>query len=115
MSNDRDPLLESLFAEAAFETADDNFDAEVMANVEKRRRNVFIGRVVIVALLLAFELLVSTPLLDSVGVMTEALGTSLIKVNEGWLAIALAPINSVAGLVGMLLLGLHTLYRRWVR
>ncbi len=44
MSNDRDPLLESLFAEAVYEPVDDNFNAEVMANVEKRRRNVFIGR-----------------------------------------------------------------------
>ncbi len=115
MNDDRDPLLESLFAEAVYEPADDNFNTEVMANIEKRRRNVFIGRVAIVALLFVFELLLSAPLQHSVGAMAEALSTSLVEVNDEWVSAAVAPINSVAGLVGMLLLGLHALHRRWVR
>jgi len=115
MSNDKDPLLESLFAETAYEPVDDDFNAEVMANVDKRRRNVFIGRVAIVALLVVFELMLSSPMQHSVSIMTEAMSTSLFEVNNEWLATAIAPLNSVAGLVGMLLLGLHTLYRRWVR
>ncbi len=115
MSNDRDPLLESLFAEAVYEPVDDNFNAEVMANVEKRRRNVFIGRIAIVALLILIELLLSAPMQHSVGIVTEALSTSLLEVNNEWLAAAVAPLNSVAGIVGMLLLGLHTLYRRRFR
>ena len=115
MSNDRDPLLESLFAESAYEPADDGFNAAVMAKVEKRRRSVVIGRVAIFALLIAFELLLSAPIQYSVGVMSEALSASLFDVNNEWLAVAVAPLNSVAGLVGIFLLGLHTLHRRWVR
>lgn len=44
-----------------------------------------------------------------------ALGTSLINVGNEWLAAATAPLNSNAGIIGMLLPGLHALYRRMVR
>ena len=115
MNNDRDPMLESLFAEAAYELTDDNFNAEVMASVEKRRRIVFAGRVTIVALLIVLEILLSAPMQHSIGILTGVLSTSLLEVNNEWLAVAVAPLNSVAGIVGILLLGLHTLYRRWFR
>ena len=75
----------------------------------------FIGRIAIVALLIVFELSLSAPMQHSVGIMTEALSTSLFEVNNEWLAVAVAPLNSVAGIFGILLLGLHTLYRRRVR
>ena len=116
MSDERDPLLESLFAKAAQEPllvpSDDSFNADVMAGVEKRRRNVLAVRVAIVAMLFAFELLMSSPMQNSVGVLTSALDTTLFEVNDGWLATVTAPLNSVAGLVGALLLGVHSLYRR---
>jgi len=115
MTDKRDPLLESLFAESKSEPVDDAFCERVMENVEKRRRNVLIGRIAIVAVLLVFELLLSAPLQNSVGILTEALSASLIEMKNGWLAVIVAPVNSVAGLVGVLFLGLHTLYRRKVR
>ena len=115
MNDERDPLLESLFAQAVCEPANGNFHTMVMASVEKRRRTVFFGRIAIVVLLIALELLLSSPMQNSVGMMTEALSTSLVEVTNEWLAAAVAPLNSIAGLVGMLLLGVHTLYRRMVR
>lgn len=115
MSDERDPLLDSLFAEVANEQADDNFTAKVMLGIEKRRRNVIIGRIGIIGLLFAFEFLLSAPLQNSVGVLAEALSISLVPIQSEWLAAAFAPLNSIAGLIGMLLLGLHTLHRRMVR
>ncbi len=115
MNDERDPLLESLFAQSVREPANGNFQTKVMASVEKRRRTVLFGRIAIVALLIALELLLSSPMQNSVGMMTEALSTSLVEVTNEWLAAAVAPLNSVAGLVGMLLLGVHTLYRKMVR
>jgi hypothetical protein len=115
MNDERDPLLESLFAQAVYEPANGNFHAKVMASVKKRRRIVLFGRIAIVALLIALELLLSSPMQNSVGMMTEALSTSLVEVTNEWFAAAVAPVNSIAGLVGMLLLGVHTLYRRMVR
>jgi hypothetical protein len=114
MSDERDPLLESLFAEAAIESADEEFNNAVMENVKRRRRNVLIGRVSIVALIVLFELLLSSPMQNSIGTMTAALSMSLVDLQAGWFASAVAPLNSIAGLIGMLLLGVHALYRKLI-
>ena len=115
MSEERDPLLEALFAKAARERVNGDFSAKVMANVDKRRRNVIIGRIAIVALILAFEFVLSSPMQNSVGAMTAALGNSLVDIQTQWLAATVAPLNSVAGLIGMLLLGMHFIYRKLIR
>lgn len=115
MSDERDPLLDSLFARAERELVEDRFTANVMARVATRRRNVLIGRLAIVALLIALEVLLSDPLQNYTGVITQVLSMSLVKLESGMVALVLAPINSIAGLIGMLLLGLQFLYRRMVR
>jgi len=115
MNNERDPLLESLFARAERELVEDKFTAQVMAQVATRRRNVLIGRIAIVVLLVALELLLSSPLQNSAGVITQVLSTSLVELEGGAVAMVLAPINSVAGVIGMLLLGMQFLYRRMLR
>ncbi len=107
--------LEALFARAEQPLTDDAYTAQVMARVDRRRRMVMLGRVGLVAVLVAFELLLSAPLQNSVGAVTQALGTTLINVENEWLAVAAAPRNSIAGIIGMLLFGLHALYRRMVR
>ena len=118
MSDERDPLLESLFAQATHSqplaAADNGFVDGVMASIETRRRNVLLGRISIVALIVLFELLLSAPLQNSVGVLTSVLGTSLIDLNNSWIAVLLEPINSIAGVIGILLLGMHWLYRRMI-
>ena len=85
MSNERDPLLESLFAQASDELNDIDFVENVMAQVAKRRRNVLLARIGLVLLLAAFELLLSAPLQNSVGIITEALSRSLLDIGNEWL------------------------------
>jgi len=94
---------------------EDKLTAQVMAQVATRRRNVLIGRLAIVALLVALELLLSTPLQNSAGVITQVLSTSLVELEGGAFATVASPINSIAGLIGMLLLGMQFLFRRMVR
>jgi len=115
MNDERDPLLESLFSQAEHELVEDKFTAQVMAGVKKRRRNVLIGRLSIVALLVAFELLSSAPLQNTAGFITQVLSMSLIEMESEWLTLVFAPLNSIAGLIGMMLLGMQFLYRRMVR
>ena len=115
MSNERDPVLETLFAESKLEINENGFSDQVMDGVEKRRRNAFLGRIALLALLVAFELLLSEPVQHSVGAMTEMLSSSLFDIKSDWLAIILSPLNSVAGLIGVLLVGLLSLYRKFVR
>jgi len=50
-----------------------------------------------------------------VGTVTQALSTSLFEINNEWIAVAIAPLNSIAGLIGMLLLGMHHFYRKMIR
>jgi len=115
MNDERDPLLESLFSQAEHELVEDKFTVQVMAGVKKRRRNVLIGRLAIVALLVALELLLSAPLQNTAGAITQVLGMSLIEVESEWLSLVFAPLNSIAGVLGMLLLSMQFLYRRMMR
>jgi len=115
MNDERDPLLESLFSQAEHELVEDQFTLQVMDRVKRRRRNVLVGRFAIVALIIVLELLLSAPLQNTAGVVTQALSTSLIEVESEWLTLIFGPVNSVAGLIGMLLLGMQFLYRRMVR
>ena len=115
MSNDRDPVLEALFEKTQPKIDKNGFVENVMARVDKRRRNVMIGRLLIVALIFVLEFLPSSPLQNSVGKMAQSLGTELVDLDAAWFAFIVAPVNSIAGIVGLLMLGLHMLYRRNMR
>ena len=115
MSNDRDPVLEALFEKTRPTYEENGFVERVMAKVDTRRRNVMFGRLTIVALILVLEFLPSSPLQNSVGRVTQALGNDLVALDSAWLELIFAPVNSIAGVIGIILLGLHVLYRRNVR
>jgi hypothetical protein len=115
MSNDRDPILEAMFEKTRPTYEDDGYVERVMAKVDARRRNVMVGRLSIIALIFLLEFLPSSPLQNSVGRITQMLGYELVNLDAGWMEMLFAPVNSIAGVVGMLLLGLHVLYRRNVR
>jgi len=112
MNDERDPWLESMFVQANRNLADDDYIRQVMVRVEQRRRNVLIGRLALVALLVVFELLLSAPLQNTVGAITQALSATLLELENEWVALVFAPLNSIAGLIGIMLLGLQFLYRK---
>lgn len=91
---------------------DDLFTTRVANNINGRRRRVIAGQLAAVLLLVTLELLLESPLQESLGIAADILGTSLIPLENQWLAFALAPINSLAGLLGMLLTGIQRLYRK---
>ena len=115
MNDERDPLLESLFVQAEQECIDEQFTAKVMAGIDKRRRAVLMGRLCVIVLLVAIELMLNAPLQNSVGALTQVFSTSLFQVENEWLAYAFGPLNSIAGLIGVLLLGMHYLFRKVLR
>ena len=69
-------------------------------------------RLTVAALLVIVELLLDSPLQTSLGVVGEALSTSLLPIDHEWIAFILSPVNSVAGLIGLILVGLHFFYRK---
>lgn len=115
MTELRDPFLESLILQSETDLEEKEFTNQVMSKVEVRRRNVFIGRLAILALLVSLEIILSSPLQQSLGVIGQLLDTSLIDLENKWALMLLSPINSVAGLIGMMLLGMHFLYRKVMR
>ena len=115
MSEQRDPVLDALFAGAEQLPAEDAFTDQVMGRVEHRRRNVLAGRLSVLLLLIALEVLLEAPVNQSLGALTGMLGTELIDAGESLPATILAPVNSVAGLLGLGLIGLHALFRKLSR
>ncbi|MGI9203498.1 MAG: hypothetical protein ACR2Q3_05790 [Woeseiaceae bacterium] len=112
MNDARDPFLESMFVQAEQNLADDDYIKQVMDRVEKRRRNVLAGQFALILLLVVFELLLSAPLQNTVGAITQALSESLLELENEWIALLFAPMNSIAGLIGIMLLGMQFLYRK---
>lgn len=115
MKDERDPALEALFSNAAQQSPNGDFADRVMSQVDNRRRNVLIARLSVVVLIVALELLLSAPLSGALGVIAEKLSNPLMDLGDSWLAQLMSPLNSVAGVVGMILLMLHFLYRRVIR
>lgn len=115
MNNERDPVLESLFLEAKQELKDEAFTTNVMAAINRRRRGFLIGRLSVIVALIVFELVMNTPIQNSVGTLTGTMSASLIPIENEWLTYALGPVNSIAGVVGVTLLGMQFLFRKVLR
>jgi hypothetical protein len=115
MTEARDPFLEALMMQSETDLEEREFTDQVMNLVEVRRRNVLIGRLAILALLVFFEIILSSPLQHSLGVIGQTLDTSLVDLENKWAIMLLSPLNSIAGLIGVMLLGMHYLYRKMVR
>lgn len=112
MNDERDPKLEALFRDATAESPNDEFTDKVMAGVAGRRRNVMIGRITIIALIVLLEVVLSAPVQSAVGTFVEILGTPLIELNQSLPTMILGPLNSIAGVVGGVLVLVHFLYRK---
>ena len=112
MTDARDPGLQAMFDSAREDTADEAFVTRVMADVEKSQRRTVISWVFAGLLLAPVAWWLSTPLLGAVDLATQLLPDTLIAVEEGLLAQLLAPVNSVAGAVGLAFLGAWVAYRK---
>lgn len=112
MTIDRDPALESLFADADQNLAGDTFTAAVMTQVDSQRRRIVYGWIGICLALFASALLLSAPLQNAVNLLTQILPVSLIDLGDQWLAQVLAPVNSVATPIGLGILALWTACRK---
>ena len=108
----RDPALEALFDSAEQELRGDAFTSAVEQRINRRGKRVVAGRLFAVILLVFLEVLLESPLQQSLGTAAEVLSTTLIPLDDEWLAFVLSPINSIAGLIGLVLIGTQQLYRR---
>ena len=103
----RDPKIQALFAEAEQDLAGERFTASVIKRVEKKSRRAKVWRWVYGAIIaiLAFSLQ------NSVIPLSTFLVSPLIDVS-GFLAQLLAPVNSLAGLLSLGLIGVRAAQKK---
>lgn len=97
-SDERDPLLQTLFADAQQELTEETFTAKVMSRSRFSRYRVLIPWVGIALLLAAGAWFLGIPV-EVAQFVAQVLNTTLFELGEGWLAWTLAPVNNVAALV----------------
>ncbi len=114
MTDPLDRKLEALFEAAEQDLVDDAFIERIRDQLSGRRRRLIAGRVAVLVAIVALEFVLQSPLQQSLGIVTDVLGTPVFAIQGAWLEFAFGPINTVAGIVGTVLVSMHLLIRRLV-
>ena len=111
MSTDHDPNLMAIFAQAE-QSIDDNFVHEVMRQIDQERRRILVIWSVFGLFVLVCLALLANPVLSAVNMVSQLLPVSLVEVETGWMRQILSPINSVAAVIAVLVLGIRRFFRK---
>jgi hypothetical protein len=98
MSDDRDPLLQTLFADARNDLDGEAFTAQVMAKTRFLRYRVVAPWVCIALMLAAGASYLAIPL-EIAQLIAQGLTTTLIDLGGGWLGWVFSPVNNIAALL----------------
>jgi len=115
MTGDRDPGLQALFDAAPRASANHDFVARVMADIDRKRHRTIFGWAAAAVLLVPAVWWLSGPIVTMMNLVTQLMPDTLIEVESGLLAQLVAPINSVAGIGGLLFLAGWMFYRKIFR
>lgn len=101
MTNEYDPRLQALFAQAEQVFDRESFAKDVMAHIDRDRRRAIalwgiIGAVVVIGLALLAPILVST-----FSLVSGLLPTELVQIETTWLRQLASPVNSIAAAVAV--------------
>ncbi len=99
MTDDRDPILQSLFADAQHDLDGEAFTARVMAQTHKQKYRVIAGGLVVAIVLAASAWIFALPLQELAQLIAQVLTSSLVDLGESWAVWVLAPVNNVASLL----------------
>lgn len=99
MTEDRDPYLQSLFAESQQTLPGDEFVRAVMAKTVRLKRNLYLSTAAVVVVLLIMSWLLSWPLVDIALVFSQVLSTEIFAIGDSLLALLLLPVNNLAALL----------------
>lgn len=100
MTDDRDPLLETLFAEAESELDGELFTAQAIAQPLKLKHRLLAVGVCVVLIVGLCAWLFAVPVQEFALLLTQFLSTPLFELGESSLTGILSPVNNLAsGLV----------------
>lgn len=102
MTEDRDPFLQTLFAEGQLELEGDAFIEDVMARTRNVRRSLYLSFAAMVLSFIAVALMAGWPLLGLAITFSEVLGMELISFGNSTISWMLLPINNLATLLVLL-------------
>lgn len=112
MSNDYDPRLQALFAQARRTFDRKTFTREILERVDReRRRALLVWSVLGIAALAVFVLLANS-LFAVLALANQLLPVSLVDIETEWLRLLVSPINSVAAVIALCALGIREFFRR---
>ena len=113
MTEQRDPFLETLFAEARQELDGKVITTQVMARTRSVKLLLLVGGVSAALILVAgARLIFGIPLFDFAVLISQVLATPLFNLGEGWLALLLLPLNTIASLLVVLFKALRIFQKK---
>jgi len=112
MSEQRDPRLQALFAEANESYADNDFTKQVMLLTRKRKIQWYFAIVIAAAVALVVASQFLQPLQTVALLLTDVLSIELIDLGDSPAAWFLTPINNLATVIVILAKGLRTSWRK---
>ena len=115
MSHLNDPDLQALFEQQPEVSPSQAFIDRVVLAAEQRRKRLLFIRIFAFFCLIALEFVFESPISQSLGAIGSAMQSPVFAVDGAWSSFVIEPINSVAGVLGVVLLGVYTLLRRFIR
>ena len=114
MTDNYDPRLQTLFAEAQQSFDPDAFTRGILQRIDRERRRSLLGWSMLGlagAIVLA---LLSKPLITALVIATQLLPVSLVDIESEWLRQLASPINSAAAVIALGALGIRWFLRRFL-
>ena len=115
MSDNRDPGLQALFDAAPRASANSEFSARVMADIDKQRHKTILGWAAAASLLLPVIWWFTGPVVATLNFAAQLMPDSIVDFESDLMGQIFAPVNSVAGVAGLLFLAGWIFYRKVVR
>ncbi len=116
MTEERDPNLERVFAEAKEDLPEDAFAGRLMARIGAGERRAVVGRLCVGLALAVGAVLVEPMLQDAIGSLNQSVQAPLLDLDDQRLTYVLSPLNSVQGVVALAVaaafIGYRTLFAR---
>ena len=111
MTDERDPALQALFAETDRDLPAEAFVAGVIERADRQKRRAIVVRILAGLLVAVCAWLLASPLQEGAALLTRGLATPLLDPGNPLLGQLLLPVNSVAGLVALAIIGLRAVRR----
>lgn len=111
MNDDRDPMLQELFANAEQDLVAEAFVDRISLQTNKLKRRTLAWRIGLGVTFAICAWLLAAPIHDVVGLLTQGITTPLITLDGGQIAVIFSPVNNFASALALSFLGLWVAYR----